>query len=196
MMLRAKPGCCEEAALGVPGGGYIPCNKPAANVIGWKGRPHAPILMCEACTDHNVRNRRGQIVTPPRRPRPTCKAECPRGPRWLPPADAAAPMKPFALVGMRARAAEALVNNRPEGEYVDLVREPDNRYDRFAVQVWARGRHVGYIAATQVRPVALAMEERQKKFPLASERARLSGRLHWSQHGRDPVPLIGVQEAS
>ena len=105
-------------------------------------------------------------------------------------------MKHFALVGMKHRGAESLVHNLPEGEYVDLVREPDNRFDRFAVQVWARGRHVGYIAATQVRPVALAMDERQKKFPLATERARLSGRLHWSQHGRDPVPLIGVQEVS
>src|SRR5258708_37691685 len=88
MMLRAKPGCCEEAALGVPGGGYIPCNKPAANVIGWKGRPDAPILMCEACTDHNVRNRGGEVVTPLGCSCPKCKAECRRVPGWFTPEEA------------------------------------------------------------------------------------------------------------
>lgn len=56
----AKPGCCQEAALGIPF--YAPCNKPAVNVVGWKGRSDAPVRMCFACTDHNVRHRGGEIV--------------------------------------------------------------------------------------------------------------------------------------
>ena len=58
----AKPGCCQEAALGVPF--YAPCNQPAVNIVGWKGRSEPPIRMCEACTYHNVRNRGGEIVRP------------------------------------------------------------------------------------------------------------------------------------
>ncbi len=58
----AKPGCCQEAALGVPF--YAPCNKPAMSIVGWKGRSEPAIRMCEACTYHNVRNRGGEIVRP------------------------------------------------------------------------------------------------------------------------------------
>ena len=43
---------------------YAPCNKPAVNIVGWKGRSEPPIRMCEACTYHNVRNRSGEIVRP------------------------------------------------------------------------------------------------------------------------------------
>ena len=58
-MLQANPNCCEECALGVST--YIPCNKPAAYIVGWKGRSDPPIRMCEACADHNVKNRGGEI---------------------------------------------------------------------------------------------------------------------------------------
>lgn len=57
----AKPGCCQEAALGVPF--YLPCNKPATQVVGWKGRRDEPIRMCAACADHNVRNRGGEKIS-------------------------------------------------------------------------------------------------------------------------------------
>lgn len=59
----AKPDGCEEAALGVSFF-YLPCNKPAENIVGWKGRSDKPIRMCAACTDHNVKNRGGQIIRP------------------------------------------------------------------------------------------------------------------------------------
>lgn len=62
--LKAKPGCCEEAALGVPVPVYVPCNEPAVNIVGWKGRSDPPIRMCFACTDHNVRNRGGEVLRP------------------------------------------------------------------------------------------------------------------------------------
>ena len=60
-MIQAKPDCCEECAMGVPI--YLPCNKPAENIVGWKGRSDTPIRMCFGCTDHNVRNRGGYVVS-------------------------------------------------------------------------------------------------------------------------------------
>lgn len=58
--LKAEPGCCEEAALGVPF--YAPCNKPALAIVGWKGRRDDPIRMCFACMDHNIKNRGGELI--------------------------------------------------------------------------------------------------------------------------------------
>jgi len=59
--LKAKEHCCEEASL-ASHTTYIPCNKPAVNIVGWKGRSDAPIRMCEFCTSHNVNNRGGEII--------------------------------------------------------------------------------------------------------------------------------------
>lgn len=64
----------------------------------------------------------------------------------------------YALVGMKHRGTEEVVAALPQGEPLTLRREPSNPYDKFAVQVWARGQHVGYVKASQVRPVALAMD--------------------------------------
>lgn len=61
--LKAKEHCCEEAAIGMPVPIYVPCNQPAVNIVGWKGRSDKPIRMCEFCTDHNVRNRGGEIIS-------------------------------------------------------------------------------------------------------------------------------------
>lgn len=55
----------------------------------------------------------------------------------------------YALVGMKHRGAEDFVKNLPPDEPLTLVREPGNKYDPNAVQVWARGRHVGYVPKTQ-----------------------------------------------
>lgn len=63
-----------------------------------------------------------------------------------------------ALVGMKHRGTESFVRTLPQGEQLCLVREPANPYDRFAVQVWARGTHVGYLKGSQVKPIALAMD--------------------------------------
>ena len=54
MPIEAKPGGCEEAAIGMPG--YIPCNKPATKMIGWPGR-EGPYRMCDGCAHRNTRNR-------------------------------------------------------------------------------------------------------------------------------------------
>lgn len=60
--LKAQPHCCEEASF-ISSVSYIPCNKPATNIVGWKGRSDAPIRMCEMCTHHNVNNRSGYILS-------------------------------------------------------------------------------------------------------------------------------------
>ena len=51
----------------------------------------------------------------------------------------------YGLVGMKHRNAEALVASLPNGEPLTLIREPGNKYDANAVQVWARGQFIGYI---------------------------------------------------
>ncbi len=61
--LVAKEHCCEEASL-QSGATYIPCNRHAVNIVGWKGRSDVPIRMCQFCTDHNVSNRGGEIIKP------------------------------------------------------------------------------------------------------------------------------------
>lgn len=55
----------------------------------------------------------------------------------------------YAIVGMKHRGAEEFVKSLPPDEPLVLVREPDNKFDANAVQVWARGRHIGYIPKTQ-----------------------------------------------
>jgi len=60
----------------------------------------------------------------------------------------------YALVGMQHRNAEQFVADLPPDEPLTLIREPGNRYDPNAVQVWARGRHVGYVPKTQNAPLA------------------------------------------
>lgn len=63
-----------------------------------------------------------------------------------------------ALVGMKHRGTEALVASLPQGEPLTLIRERHNDFDPNAVQVWARDQHIGYLRATQVRPIAMAMD--------------------------------------
>lgn len=61
--LKANAHCCEEASLN-SSQFYIPCNKPAVSVVGWRGHNDNPIRMCAFCADHNVSNRGGYIVEP------------------------------------------------------------------------------------------------------------------------------------
>jgi hypothetical protein len=53
--LKAKPGMCEEASP-MSHNFYIPCNRPAVRMIGFKSG-EGPYRMCEACAYHNVKNR-------------------------------------------------------------------------------------------------------------------------------------------
>jgi hypothetical protein len=59
--LKAKAHRCEEASM-LSTSCYIPCNRPAVAIVGWRGRSDPPIRMCEMCEDHNLRNRGGYRV--------------------------------------------------------------------------------------------------------------------------------------
>jgi len=60
-MLKASEHCCEEASP-LSGSAYIPCNAPAVFMV--KNRDPQPYRMCQACADHNVRNRGAKIIGP------------------------------------------------------------------------------------------------------------------------------------
>jgi hypothetical protein len=80
----------------------------------------------------------------------------------------------YALVGMKHRGTEALVASLPQGEPLTLIRDRANQFDPNAVQVWARGQHVGFVRATQVRPLALALDRRNAPLGMAPQ---ISARL-------------------
>lgn len=69
----------------------------------------------------------------------------------------------YSLVGMKHRGTEKLVASLPAGEPLTLNRERHNAFDPNAVQVWARDQHIGYIAAKQVKPIAIAMDAALEK---------------------------------
>jgi uncharacterized protein YcbX len=106
----------------------------------------------------------------------------------------------YAIVGMKHRGAEALVASLPPDEPLTLVREADNKFDPNAVQVWARGRHVGYIPKTQNAVLARFIDENGKLVSIMGmdegggnvERATgksIDARLHL---GSNTHPLVEV----
>jgi hypothetical protein len=60
----------------------------------------------------------------------------------------------YSIVGMKHRGTETFVRSLPSGEAIDLIRDPTNEHDKNAVQVWARGQHVGFIKATEAVQLA------------------------------------------
>jgi hypothetical protein len=103
-----------------------------------------------------------------------------------------------ALVGMRHRKTEALVASLPNGEPLILKREPLNPYDCNAVQVWARGTHVGYVPMKQNKPLAIAMDAAMLASPDKTD-SQWIGKLtvdgsryplveYDDQQGRPPAP--------
>lgn len=85
----------------------------------------------------------------------------------------------FTIVGMKHRGTEALVAGLPKGETLTLVREPTNAHDPNAVQVWARGVHIGYVRGTQARGLAREMDMRSEMYSLnaGDDRAKVGGIL-------------------
>jgi hypothetical protein len=73
-----------------------------------------------------------------------------------------------ALVGTKFRGEEmmALLASLPQGEPLALLREPDNKFDSAAVQVWARDKHLGYVKGSQNRQLAARMD-RDEAFKAA-----------------------------
>lgn len=51
----------------------------------------------------------------------------------------------ISIVGMQFLDAETLTHSLPVGEPLTVVRDRDNKYDRNAVEVWARGTHIGFL---------------------------------------------------
>lgn len=67
----------------------------------------------------------------------------------------------YPIVGARHRGdAQKLLDSLPTGEPLILKREPSNPYDHNAIQVWARGQHVGYIPKRDNPPLAMAMDSK------------------------------------
>ena len=65
----------------------------------------------------------------------------------------------YSIVGMKFRPGMVeFVASLPIGEPLQLRREPDNKFDPNAVQVWARAAHVGYIKGSQAAEVAQNMD--------------------------------------
>lgn len=66
----------------------------------------------------------------------------------------------YGLVGMKFRTPADRVHlaTLPNGSPLVLKREPNNEFDPFAVQVWSGEHHIGYIKGSQVRPLAMAMD--------------------------------------
>lgn len=65
----------------------------------------------------------------------------------------------FKIVGMKHRPdAGATMKRLKTGDTLKLVRDPENQYDRCAVQVWALGEHIAYIDRKTNRPLADHMD--------------------------------------
>lgn len=84
-----------------------------------------------------------------------------------------------ALVGTKFRGVEieSLARSLPQGEPLTLKRDPDNRHDPFCVEVWARERHIGFLKATQVRPVAMALDAAAAKTGLPAKAVTMPASL-------------------
>lgn len=64
-MIAVQPHKCEEM-VALPGGGVLPCNKPATKMIDVNrhGSSEGPYRMCDACADHSVRYRNMKVIGP------------------------------------------------------------------------------------------------------------------------------------
>lgn len=84
-----------------------------------------------------------------------------------------------ALVGTKFRGDDMvkLLATLPQGEPLALKREYGNRYDRNAVQVWARGYHIGYLKASQNRDMAMAMDADIRALGQTAEVYERTGKL-------------------
>jgi hypothetical protein len=81
-----------------------------------------------------------------------------------------------ALVGTKFRGPDmvALLASLPNGEPLMLIREPTNKFDPRAVQVWARGQHLGYVKSNQNAQIATRMDRARAD---ADDDVRFKGKL-------------------
>ena len=74
------------------------------------------------------------------------------------------------LAGFQYHRASAIWPFLRVGEVVHLRREPSNPHDRYAVAVWFKNEHLGYIPRSENRTLARLMDQGQ---PLEASIARL-----------------------
>jgi hypothetical protein len=93
--------------------------------------------------------------------------------------------KTYSIVGtnFRGKEAEALVKTLKPGEEIALVREPTNKFDKNAVQVWARETCIGYLPKNQNAQIAMAMDA-DLKSPSASALIEAGEAVTVSRSGR------------
>jgi hypothetical protein len=99
------------------------------------------------------------------------------------------------LVGTKYRSKEMLdmLASLPNGEQLTLVREPGNQYDTNAIQVWARGHHIGYIPSSQNKPLAAAMDAAALAMPGGAARPAYAKPAKLAIDGGQR-PMIEIEE--
>ena len=81
----------------------------------------------------------------------------------------------YSIVGMNHQGTEVIVAALATGTPVTLVREPDNKFDKNAVAVWADGRRIGYVPKATNRGLAAMINAKGRK---------------WTP----PAPLLGLDQ--
>lgn len=66
----------------------------------------------------------------------------------------------YSMVGMIHHGSVDIVKSMKDGESLTLVRDPNNRVDYNAVQVWGDGKMLAYVKGSEVAPLARWMDER------------------------------------
>lgn len=64
----------------------------------------------------------------------------------------------YTLVGMKYRNTEKVVADMKRGTVLILRRDPNNRHDSNAVEVWCGDQHVAFIKGTEVAMLAREMD--------------------------------------
>jgi hypothetical protein len=68
----------------------------------------------------------------------------------------------YSIVGMKFHDAEKFLAAQRAGEYLRLLREPDNPHDPLAIKVFVGERMVGYLKAAEGRMLANEMDSYQQ----------------------------------
>jgi len=87
------------------------------------------------------------------------------------------------VVGMHFRErdgvpAKSIVANFVPPLTLDLEREPDNRFDEFAIKVMYAGQHIGYIEASSACYIAPWIDEGQKFRCTVEDMIEVKRNLH------------------
>lgn len=64
----------------------------------------------------------------------------------------------YSIVGTQHRKSDDFLRAQPVGTPAVLVREPDNPYDKNAVQVWVAGKFVGFVPKATNKALAARID--------------------------------------